>query len=296
MTAPLVSVCIPAYRAEAYIGQAIDSVLAQTLRDWELIVLDNASLDATGEIAAAYGDPRIRVVTNQRTVSLQDNWNAVVDLARGRYVKVLPADDLIEPDCLASQAKVLDTDPGVALVACRRTFVDAGGAVVLRDRGLIGLVGRHTGEEVIRQVMRSGINPIGEPAALLFRHRHLQPAATFDATLPFPMDLELALRLLHHGAFYGLDQSLASFRIRPDSVSAGGGRSQGAEHRMLLRRLVDDGDWSVSRRQLWRGLALTYPAGWKRRLLFRAVNQPWPALRRLPALVLDDPGSALGSS
>jgi glycosyltransferase involved in cell wall biosynthesis len=295
MTRPIVSVCIPAYRAAAYLEASIESVLTQTLRDWELIVLDNASPDGTGAIARSFGDPRIVVHTNPHTVALQTNWNAAVDLARGRYVKVLPADDLLEPDCLARQVKAMETEPDVTLVACRRNFVDVAGQVVVRDRGLAGLVGLHEGEDVIRRVLRSGINPIGEPAALLFRRDDLVPGATFDASLPFPMDLELSVRLLGRGAFFGIDQALASFRIRPDSVSATGYRSQGAEHRRLLRRIAASaaGDRRISRAELWRGLALTYPAGWKRRLLFRVVNQPWPPLRRLPAVVLDHTRSPL---
>jgi glycosyltransferase involved in cell wall biosynthesis len=287
LTQPSVSVCVPAYQAEAFLAHAIESVLAQTLTDWELVVVDNASTDRTGEIASSYRDPRIAVHTNPTTVSLQDNWNRAVALASGRYVKVVPADDLLQPECLERQVKELESNPGLALVSCRRDFVDPDGAVVLRNRGLVGLLGERPSAEVVHRVMTCGINPIGEPATMLFRRDHFLAAGHFDASLPFPMDLELAIRLLQHGSVLGQEETLAAFRVRGDSFTAADIGAQSAEHRTLLRRIAADARWGISRAELWRGLTLTHVAGWKRRLLFRSVSHRWRPLRRLPALVLE---------
>ncbi|MEL6981136.1 MAG: glycosyltransferase family A protein, partial [Actinomycetota bacterium] len=114
---PRVSVCVPAYRAERFLAATIESVLDQTYADWELIVLDNASPDRTGEIARSYDDPRIRVLSNRDTLPLADNWNAVAAQATAPYLKLLCADDLIGPDCLASEVAVLDREPDVVMVA-----------------------------------------------------------------------------------------------------------------------------------------------------------------------------------
>jgi glycosyltransferase involved in cell wall biosynthesis len=282
-------VCLPAFRAEPFLAAAIESVLAQTLGDWELVIVDNASPDRTGEIARSYDDPRIVVHNNATTISLQDNWNLAVNLASGRYVKVLPADDLIRPECLEKQVKEMESNPGLALVSCRRDFIDSSGCVVLRSRGLVGLLGERSPDEVVERIMSSGINPIGEPAAMLFRRQHFVAAGHFDASLPFPMDLELTVRLLQHGSFFGQPDPLAAFRVRGDSVTASGIGAQAAEHRILLRRVAADQRWPVGRAKLWRGLALTYVAAVKRRLLFRAVSHGWRPLRRLPALVLSWP-------
>ena len=288
MTRPEVSVCLPAYRAEPFLGQAIESVLSQSHQDWELVIVDNASTDRTGEIAHSYEDARISVHTNANTISLPDNWNLAVEKARGRYVKVLPADDLIRPDCLELQAKVLDASSGLALVSCRRDFVDRDDNVVLRGRGLVGLLGDQPASRVVDRVMASGINPIGEPAAMMFRRDDFLAAGNFDASLPFPMDLELAIRLLRHGDFHGQESSLAAFRVRGDSFTGRGIGAQGAEHRAVLRRIAADDRWSISTLRLYRGLALSRVAAMKRRLLFAAVSHNWEPMRRLPAYVLDD--------
>jgi glycosyltransferase involved in cell wall biosynthesis len=281
-------VCVPAYLAEPYLADAVESVLAQTLQDWELVIVDNASPDRTGAIAKAFDDPRVVVHTNRATLSLADNWNRAVELARGRYVKVLPADDILRPDCLEQQVKQFEANPGLALVACRRDFIDRDGDVVLRGRGMIGLLGDRSADDVVQRVMVSGINPIGEPAAMLFRRDDFLHAGTFDASLPFPMDLELAIRLLRNGDFHGQEASLAAFRVQPNSFTAAGLGAQGAEHRAVLRRIAADSRWTIGRPHLIRGLALTRVAGLKRRLLFAAVSHPWRPLRRLPAYVLDD--------
>ncbi len=281
--------CLPAYRAGPYLAQTIQSVLAQSHQDWELVVVDNASPDDTGDIARSFGDPRIVVHTNERTISLADNWNLAVSYARGRFVKVLPADDVLRPYCLELQAKQLEVNPNLALVACRRDFLDTEGNVVLQARGLMDLLGDIPAEQVVARVMASGINPIGEPAAMMFRRDDFLTVGNFDASFPFPMDLEMAIRLLRNGDFHGQEQSLAAFRVRPDSISGGAKvAEQAAEHRAVLRKVAADPRWRVSGLELRRGLLLTRVASIKRRLLFAAVTSPWKPVRRLPAYVLND--------
>src|SRR5215211_4839983 len=125
---PVVSVCIPAYRAEPFIAATIESVLCQTSEDWELIVVDDASPDATYDIASRYaGDRRIRVARNESNLGAVGNWNRVVAEARGRYVKLLCSDDVLYPSCLGLQAAALDAHPSAGLVAAKRDLIDVDG-------------------------------------------------------------------------------------------------------------------------------------------------------------------------
>lgn len=281
----MISVCVPAYLAEAYIGATIESVLAQTYPHWELLILDNASPDRTGEIARSYDDPRIVVHANAETLELADNWNKVASLSTAPYLKILCADDVLHPDCLAEQIKILEQDRDVALVASRRDFVDAAGEVVLRNRGLAGLTGHRQPEDVVEQVVRSGINPIGWPSVMLFRRRDFVDVGAFDGTWLYPMDLELSLRLLQRGSFVGMEQSLASFRISPTSASSTL-KHQGAQHRSMLRHVAANSRWSIGRYALGRGLALSHLESIKKRLLFAAVNSDRRAFRQLPSMFL----------
>jgi len=97
----LVSVLIPAYNAEALLPEAIESVLAQRFTDWELIIVDDASTDRTFDVAMTYvGDRRVRVVRNQKRLGKWSNHNRCAELARGKFLKFLHADDLLYPLCL----------------------------------------------------------------------------------------------------------------------------------------------------------------------------------------------------
>ena len=113
---PRVSVLMPTYRQAAFIRRAIESLLAQALTDWELLVVDDGSPDETGAIVAAYlADPRIRYWRIERNGGLGAALNQATTLARGRYIAYLPSDDVYDLDRLAALLALLDRDPGVYL-------------------------------------------------------------------------------------------------------------------------------------------------------------------------------------
>jgi glycosyltransferase involved in cell wall biosynthesis len=106
----LVTVMMPAYNAASYIAAAIESVLAQSYAAWELLIVNDGSTDATGEIAARYGDPRVRLV-HQPNGGESVARNHALELARGEFVAFLDADDLFLPDHLALTVAFLQANP-----------------------------------------------------------------------------------------------------------------------------------------------------------------------------------------
>jgi glycosyltransferase involved in cell wall biosynthesis len=113
---PKVSVVIPAYNRERYLADAIDSVLAQTFTDFEILIVDDGSRDRTVEIAQSYRDPRIRIVRHERNRGVAAARNTGVAEARGAYVAFLDSDDVAYPDRLARQVAFLDSHPDYAAV------------------------------------------------------------------------------------------------------------------------------------------------------------------------------------
>ncbi len=107
---------IPVYDRAHHIGQAIDSILAQSLRDFELIVVVDGSSDETSEAVARIRDPRIRLVRNTRNRGVPQTRNQGLQEARGEYLAWLDSDDLALPQRLQSQADFLDRSPEIALV------------------------------------------------------------------------------------------------------------------------------------------------------------------------------------
>ncbi|KAA2261704.1 glycosyltransferase [Solihabitans fulvus] len=269
---PAVSICLPAYQAERYIAEAVRSVLAQSWRDFELVVLDNACTDQTAAILRSFDDPRLRIVRNDETVPLPENWNRVVRLASGELIKVLCADDLIHPDALARQVAAFRSDATLALAASRRHVIDESGVILAANRGLSGLLGRFDGREVARRVVRSGANPIGEPAGVMFRREHFEKVGGFDGELLFPMDLDLWMKLLRHGHFIGIGQSLAAFRVSRFSLSAGLTRTQYREQLELTSRIAEDDAWQIPRGDLLLGRARAPLAKLRRRTIFELVR------------------------
>ncbi len=231
--APSVSVCIPVDRGEPYLAETVRSVLDQTYRDFEVVVLDNASPDRADAVARKAGDVRIRVERNPSVVPRAENWNRAVQLSRAPLVKVLRPTDLLHPRCLELQVGPMETDPGLAVVAARRHMIDDQSRVVVPRRGLSGLTGVRTGVEVARRVVRSRANPIGEPGSVLFRREDFFAAGGWRSDRPLTMDLDLWMRLLQFGEFLGLPEPLAAFRANRDFTAEDRQALQEEQDRLL---------------------------------------------------------------
>ncbi len=123
-----VSVIMPAYNAGKYIEEAIRSVMAQTLTDWELLVLDDGSTDDTCALAAALAaeDPRIRLLPNERNMGVARTRNRGFDLCRGRYVALLDSDDVWLPEKLERQIALLEKT-GADFTYCSYAIMDEKG-------------------------------------------------------------------------------------------------------------------------------------------------------------------------
>ena len=106
---PIVSVVMPAYNAERFIEQAINSVLSQTFEDWELIIVDDCSTDATMSIIErlTVGDERVSVVRNEHNSGVAKTRNRGLDLCKGEFVALLDSDDYWEPEKLAKQLELV---------------------------------------------------------------------------------------------------------------------------------------------------------------------------------------------
>jgi len=118
---PAVSVLMTAYNREQYVGAAIESVLAQTWSDFELVIVDDASRDRTLAIARAYEarDPRVRVFVNGENLGDYGNRNRAAALARGRYLRYHDSDDLMYPHCLDTMVRALESEPRAGFALSR---------------------------------------------------------------------------------------------------------------------------------------------------------------------------------
>lgn len=138
-TVPLVSLGLPVFNGECYLAAAIESVLAQTFADFELIITDNASTDQTPAIARRFAerDTRVRYHRHERNLGAAANFNSAFALARGAYFKWCAHDDLIAPafleHCLEVMARPQAKD--AVLVMPQRRFIDGDGRIITTDPG-----------------------------------------------------------------------------------------------------------------------------------------------------------------
>lgn len=104
----LVSIIMPAYNSARFIGESINSVLAQTYTNWELLIVDDCSKDSTAEIVAAFSDPRIHYQRNVNNMGAAETRNQALKRAQGRYIAFLDSDDLWEPEKLKKQIAFME--------------------------------------------------------------------------------------------------------------------------------------------------------------------------------------------
>lgn len=227
-----VSVCIPTYNSELYLADAIDSVLAQTFQDFELIIGDDLSTDGTMEICRRYAekDARVHVSSGPEHVGLFRNYNRCMERASGEYIKLFAHDDLLEPDALAQMVAVLDEDTEVSIVGCKRRLIDAKGNEI-GSATAIKRAGKFKGGPSIRKALTKMDNSIGDPAGMMFRSEFVksedgQVTNGFDPDFVY-LNIEFWCRLFMRGCYHHIDTVLCSQRQHP--------RQQGnALHNSLL--------------------------------------------------------------
>jgi len=239
LTKPVVSVCIPCYEGAKFIRTAIESVLAQSFEDFELIIIDNCSTDDTEAIVGTYNDQRIRFLRNDRNLGPEGNWNRCLAEARGRYFKLLPHDDILAPQCLARQVDVLeaDTEKRIALVFCARTVIDSQGRTIMTRGYPYPRGGQVSNRSVIRSCIRRGTNLIGEPGGVLFRKSLTHEIGGFDAGIGYVIDLDYWFRLLMRGDAYYVPERLVSFRVSSGSWSVATGNRQSDDFRRFIAKV-----------------------------------------------------------
>lgn len=266
---PRVSVVVPAYQNAAFIERTLDSILAQTHRDLEVVVADHASTDGTWRLLQRYADdPRVVLLQTPAGGGAERNWNRVTEAASGSLLKLVCGDDLIYPTCIEEQVQAMHAHPGVAMVACRRDLVDVSGRVLLRRRGLPGLAGLVPGSRAVRAAVRAGTNIFGEPACVLLRRDLVSAVGGWSAAQPYLIDEDLYVKVLAFGDLYAQPEALAAFRVSAAQWSVDLAREQARQGKEFLRRVRQDQPAAVSHGDVRLGSVRAVVAAGQRRAAY----------------------------
>jgi glycosyltransferase involved in cell wall biosynthesis len=227
---PEVSICIPAYEAEAWIERAVRSALEQTHRDLEVVVVDNASADGTVARVLGIADARVRLYANSHNLGVYRNFNRAVALARGRYIKFLCADDVLEPSCVEEMLRPFALSQRVGLCFTPRAIVledpadESGGrwkAKHERTHERFGELHEVNGGSALLEPWladRLADNWIGEPSNVMMSRECLARVGTFPLRMHDKGDMDLWIRaMLDHEVGF-VDRPLARLSVRNESL------------------------------------------------------------------------------
>ena len=221
---PRLSVCLPTYNGEAYIAEAVRSVLQQSYSPFEIVVVDDGSNDRTLEILQSFTDPRIRIYQNPRRRGIPGNWNEAVALARGEYACVFHQDDVMLAGNLARKMTLFDSDPSLSLVYSEaEPIIESDAPNRLGDerpgdeRGEAETDFVREGEECFRQLLLRG-NSICAPTVIV-RREQLAGVGGFNEALGYTCDYEMWMKLCVEGRIGFIHDTLVRYRWHAGNAS-----------------------------------------------------------------------------
>lgn len=217
---PLVSVVIPIFNGLPYLIEAVDTVLAQTYSNIELVLVDGGSSDGSREWVEAFEHPRVIKDYLPKGTPAASTWTRASELATGDYVKLLCQDDLLHPNAIELQVADLEAHPSAGLAIAQRDIIDAHGKVLSRARGCAGLKpGLVNGVHALEVGAWKGTNIFGEPVAVLFRTTNMRAALPWIDEQPFLLDMFFYAKILKNSDAVVRLESIGAFRISSSSWS-----------------------------------------------------------------------------
>lgn len=230
---PKVSVCLPVYNGQAFLNEALQSLLQQTVSDFEVIIGDDGSTDGSYELCLSYAekDSRFKVTRNPERLGLFKNYNSCLAKATGRFIKLFAQDDCCKPTMFQKMIQVLESHGSVGVVGCAKRWIDENGQPIqpktAKERKQVSVFEQDTlvpGREAIRETLHSISNWLGEPSTIMFR-RELADTG-FDTRYRQTGDLDYWLRILDGDKdYYFLAEALCDFRLHSLAMSARNARS-----------------------------------------------------------------------
>ena len=236
---PLVSICIPAYNAERFISQTVESALAQDYPNLEIIVSDDCSIDRTQIILQVYNTKGVRLIKQNQNLGMHGNWNAVIRSSHGKYIVKLDADDLLAPQYVSNMVSIMEAYPEVTFSHCGCRLIDAEGRFLGYERSIRGSFIGKGFKEWPRYVLGSRAVNI-----VMLRRSAFDSVGGYDERFRYSGDWKMHRDLLQLGDVFYNDQILASYRSH--SVNKTGVRLlQAKEHLMHLEDMAQNWPPSV---------------------------------------------------
>ena len=220
--APKVSVLLPVFNADAFLREAVESILAQSYTNFELLAINDGSTDHSREILASFSDKRLKIIDNDGNQGLVYTLNLGIKLARGVYIARMDADDIALPERLALQIRFLDETPNVVLIGGQAEFIDSNSKSFM----LCQLPQTH--DEIITKIFSA--NCFVHPS-VMFRANVISNLGGYREEALHAEDYDLWLRIIEHYDVANLAEILVQYRIHPKQIS---------QRKLSLQRIAAD--------------------------------------------------------
>jgi len=211
MSPPTVSVVMPVFNRERFVGEAVQSILSQTFANLELIVVDDGSTDRTSEILRSFADPRLHVI-RQENRGIGAAMNTGLRAVRGEYVARLDSDDVWLPDMLEAQLRVLEAHPHAGLVYARAQGMEHDGTP---HHSTWGIPQRYP-DDSLRSMLYGDCTC---NITIVARRACFERGGLYDESLATGEDWDLWLRVARHYPFAFNDRVVARFRWHEDNIT-----------------------------------------------------------------------------
>lgn len=234
MYLPKISVVMSVFNGSRFLSKAIKSVLNQSMNDFEFIIIDDGSTDDSLKIIQEFAvkDDRIRVVINKENIGLANSLNKGIDLAVGKYIARMDADDITVPDRFEKQMTFLENNPKI--------FVLGGSLRYLEEDGTLGLVsGYPLSSGLIKWQLFFG-NPMAHDAVTFRRELFSKHGIRYDGNLRTTQDFDLWVKIGSNFQMANLPDVLLYYRQHPDAVSHNGHELQKKNNLEIRKKLIEE--------------------------------------------------------
>lgn len=218
MAFPAISIIMPVYNAESYLSQAIESILLQTFRDFEFIIINDGSTDSSSQIVEMVSDTRIRYYQNDGNQGIVFTLNRGLSLALGKYIARMDADDIALPSRLAKQFVFMENHPSVGLLGANTILIDEQGKLLQDGRTSFSTHPFERLPAVLRWNLLWGAG-VSHPTVMFRRQLLIDKDLTYCSDFSCTEDYDLWTRIATHSDITYLPEALLFYRINSAGIS-----------------------------------------------------------------------------
>lgn len=209
------SVILPVRNGGEYIKSCINSILSQTLQDFNILILENCSTDGTGEWLASLQNDKIIIIPADKPLSIEDNWGRIKDIPKNKFITLIGHDDLLYPDFLENINRLIELCPGASIYHTHFNFIDAEGKIIRKSKPMNSLL---TDNDLLKGFLTQTIDSMGTG--------YVMRAKNYDAVGGIPVkypnllfaDFELWLSLTEKGGMAVAANTCFAFRVHKSTT------------------------------------------------------------------------------